>query len=228
LNFRLGVNFLGDDVRENKIYRKVAYDNVYEQCEKTYEILHTLAFDSNRGRMSVIVKDVQRDEIVLYCKGCQSSVFIRAVKEKSFDYSTVRSWSSSQNDGCRELAVAYKILDPYEYGKCANLLHSIDDSLAMIREEKLAIAYELIEAFLTVLGITVNEEVLQEEVDTTLKELRQAGIKVWIVSGDKAETCVNILEPCGYFTNGAVQFILQDELLDQELIGEKLADFQQK
>jgi phospholipid-translocating ATPase len=50
---------------------------------------------------------------------------------------------------------------------------------------------------LTLLGGTVVEDKLQEKVPETIKELKTAGIRIWILTGDKLESAKNI----GYSSN---------------------------
>ncbi len=45
------------------------------ECVFKVEILHTLHFDTSRKRMSVIVRDPVTDQLVLYCKGADSTVW---------------------------------------------------------------------------------------------------------------------------------------------------------
>lgn len=60
------------------------------------------------------------------------------------------------------------------------------------REYALEQAYEQIEQRLCVIGCTAIEDKLQEGVDETIKFMRSAGIKVWVLTGDKVETAINI------------------------------------
>lgn len=52
---------------------------------REYEVLHILPFDSNRKRMSIIVRDPETQEKVLYCKGKEDVFEI----EKGFFYSNL-------------------------------------------------------------------------------------------------------------------------------------------
>ena len=61
-----------------------------------------------------------------------------------------------------------------------------------------------IETNMTLVGSTAIEDRLQEDVQTTIVSLKEAGIKVWVLTGDKIETAIQI----GYATG------LLDELLN--------------
>jgi len=67
------------------------------------------------------------------------------------------------------------------------------------REKTLAEVYEEIERDLEVLGGTAIEDKLQDGVPETIAILRAAGIKVWMLTGDKQETAINIGHTCNLF-----------------------------
>lgn len=58
-----------------------------------------------------------------------------------------------------------------------------------------------IEQNFTLLGSTAIEDKLQDEVEDTIKSLKSAGIKIWVLTGDKIETAINIGFSCGLLTN---------------------------
>jgi len=47
-----------------------------------------------------------------------------------------------------------------------------------------------IETDMTLVGSTAIEDRLQEDVETTIVSLKQAGIKIWVLTGDKIETAI--------------------------------------
>jgi phospholipid-transporting ATPase len=51
---------------------------------------------------------------------------------------------------------------------------------------------ELIEKDLILVGCTAIEDKLQEGVPTCIETLSAAGIKIWVLTGDKMETAINI------------------------------------
>lgn len=216
----MGISFEGDQLirDENKIIRRIVYDNQYERTEKLYEILHILEFDSDRKRMSVILKDLQRNEYVLFCKGADSSVFKNSIckTERLYD-PCLKSFSEN---GWRVLVLAYRTLDEAEYKRYADILNEASNDI-LNREAKLSEAYEQIEKKLRILGVTAVEDKLQEDVEQTLNELRKAGIKVWVLTGDKLETAINISDSCGHFSDTMTKIVLK-ELRDKKEIEENL------
>ena len=51
-----------------------------------------------------------------------------------------------------------------------------------------------------ILGVTGIEDKLQDGVPECIAALREGGIKVWVLTGDKIETAVNIAYSCRLFT----------------------------
>ena len=60
------------------------------------------------------------------------------------------------------------------------------------REDELDRVYNQIERDLVLLGATAIEDKLQDGVPRTIGNLRQSGIKIWVLTGDKQETAINI------------------------------------
>lgn len=165
---------------------------------RSYRRLHVLEFDANRKRMSVIVQ-FPDDSIWLLCKGAESTVLphclagsTTATEQHIKDYAIL---------GLRTLTIASRRLSSEEYQEIDNLLEGASQSMTN-REEELARSFNVIEAHLTLLGATGVEDQLQEEVQETLESLKVAGIKIWVLTGDKLETAVNIAHSCGHFKRG--------------------------
>jgi P-type E1-E2 ATPase len=69
------------------------------------------------------------------------------------------------------------------------------------REEKIDAICEELEVDLTLIGSTAIEDKLQDEVGDTIRCLKEAGIKVWVLTGDKIETAINIGYSCELLNN---------------------------
>ena len=61
-----------------------------------FQVLHVLPFDSNRKRMSILVKHPISREIILYCKGADSAIMERLVDTDDAEELTVRE-KTNQN-----------------------------------------------------------------------------------------------------------------------------------
>lgn len=69
----------------------------------------------------------------------------------------------------------------------------------LIKPSQLAEAAEEIERDLILLGATGIEDKLQDGVPETIVKLSNAGIKIWVLTGDRQETAINIGYASGVF-----------------------------
>lgn len=159
-----------------------------------YVPLRVLEFNSTRKRMSVIVRNPE-GKIVLYCKGADSVIYARlaADHDPKLKEATAKDMETFANGGLRTLCIAYRVLSEEEY---MNWSRTYDAAASAIqdRDEELEKANELIEHSLTVLGATALEDKLQEGVPDAIQTLHDAGIKLWILTGDKVQTAIEIGE----------------------------------
>ena len=165
---------------------------------REYQKLSVLEFDSTRKRMSVIVR-YPCGKIMLVTKGAESSVLPRCVRgpvemtNKHIDqYALV---------GLRTLAVATRELSTEELEKFEEELSAAQQDLEH-KERRVAEVYDQVERDYDLLGATAVEDKLQEGVKETLVNLGLAGISVWILTGDKKETAINISYSCGHLQPG--------------------------
>lgn len=63
---------------------------------------------------------------------------------------------------------------------------------------------------LELLGATAVEDALQDKVKDTLECLRYAGIMVWVLTGDKIETALNIAKSCGHIPEHAASYFITE------------------
>lgn len=63
---------------------------------------------------------------------------------------------------------------------------------------------------LELLGATAVEDALQDNVKDTLESLRKAGIRVWVLTGDKVETALNIALSCGHIPENAFKYFITE------------------
>ncbi|KAG7509662.1 putative phospholipid-transporting ATPase VD [Solea senegalensis] len=169
------------------------------------QLLHILPFDSNRRRMSVVVRHPLTGQVVVYTKGADSVIMDLAETPKGDDQAqeidchikeqTQKHLDSYAREGLRTLCIAKKVLEEEEYEVWLRR-HVLAESSIDHREELLLESAERLETNLTLLGTTGIVDRLQEEVPETIEALQRAGIKVWILTGDKQETAINIAYAC--------------------------------
>uniref|UniRef100_A0A8B9J2C5 Phospholipid-transporting ATPase n=1 Tax=Amazona collaria TaxID=241587 RepID=A0A8B9J2C5_9PSIT len=185
-----------------------------------FELLEVLSFDSVRRRMSVIVRS-STGHIFLFCKGADSSIFPR-VKEGKIDQIRSRVERNAV-EGLRTLCVAYKELTAEEYSKVQKLLQNAKLAL-QDREKKLAEVYEKIERDFILLGATAVEDRLQEKAADTIEALQKAGIKVWVLTGDKMETAAATCYACKLFRRNTQILELTTKKIEEQSLHDVLFD----
>lgn len=144
--------------------------------------------------MSVIVRNPQ-GRIVLYCKGADSVIYERlaADQDPTLKAQTAKDMETFANGGLRTLCIAYRYLEEREFLEWSAIYDAATNSVND-REEAIDKANERIEHSLHILGATALEDKLQEGVPDAIETLHQAGIKLWILTGDKVQTAIEIGE----------------------------------
>ncbi|XP_042718285.1 phospholipid-transporting ATPase ID-like [Lagopus leucura] len=171
---------------------------------KIYKLLAILDFNNVRKRMSVIVRSPEGD-LTLYCKGADTILYeLLHSSCESLKEETTEHLNEFAGEGLRTLVVAYKNLDEEYFQDWIKRHHEASTSLEG-REDKLSEIYEEIEKDLVLLGATAIEDKLQDGVPQTIETLAKASIKIWVLTGDKQETAMNI----GYSCN-----LLYDDMAD--------------
>jgi len=159
--------------------------------DETYEILHILEFNSVRKRMSVILRTPSK-EILLLCKGADTVIYERLQKNQDkLRNITFAHLEQFGNEGLRTLCIAYRFINPSEYQKWSKDYHKAEISLEDRDQLKEELA-SAIERNLILLGATAIEDKLQDGVPECIGTLQDAGIKIWVLTGDKLETAINI------------------------------------
>jgi len=220
------IYFEGDDRRRIlAVLKGINGSEFYEKEE--FEILKVMEFNSERGMSSIIVK--REEEIFLYSKGGDGKIGLRLSeknndnKQKIFD--KVKSCSEK---GYRVLCAAMKILDPKEY---QDWIDDLDAGLEKLNDEKekerfANEKYFEIEKGLILLGCTVVEDKLQDNVPETIKELQNAGVNIWVLTGDNLETARNIGISCQLLPERMQKYFLYgDEKKMKKIMEENLNIF---
>ncbi|XP_027329420.1 putative phospholipid-transporting ATPase 9 isoform X1 [Abrus precatorius] len=196
------------------------------EVERTYMILNVLEFNSSRKRMSVIVKD-EEGRILLLCKGADSVMFERLAKNgREFEEKTLEHVREYADAGLRTLILAYCELDEEEYEVFDKKFYEVKNSVTADRETLIEEISDKIERNLILLGATAVEDKLQNGVSDCIDKLSQAKIKIWVLTGDKMETAINIGFSCSLLRQGMKQIIIHldiPEIQSLEKVGDKMA-----
>uniref|UniRef100_A0A8C3Y1C1 Phospholipid-transporting ATPase n=1 Tax=Catharus ustulatus TaxID=91951 RepID=A0A8C3Y1C1_CATUS len=180
--------------------------------ERTYDVLAILDFNSDRKRMSVIVRE-SSGSIKLYCKGADTVIYQRLHPRSLKREATEEVFA---NETLRTLCLCYRDISQDEFEVWNKKF--MEASLATShREEALDKVYEEIEKNLILLGATAIEDKLQDGVPETISKLSKADIKIWVLTGDKKETAENIGFSCELLTQDTTicygEDIRQNEIL---------------
>ncbi|CAJ0602595.1 unnamed protein product [Cylicocyclus nassatus] len=178
--------------------------------EEVYELLCILDFNNERKRMSVITRNSQ-GKIRLYCKGADMMVMQRLKKSTSplLINSTNSHLAEFANIGLRTLCLAYKDIDPAYYDDWIERQQQAAVDMYN-REKKLDEIYEEMEKEMTLIGGTAIEDKLQDGVPETIARLAEANIKIWVLTGDKTETAINIAYSCRLLTDEMKEIVVID------------------
>ncbi|XP_068667895.1 phospholipid-transporting ATPase 1-like [Aristolochia californica] len=180
-------------------------------------------FDSVRKRMSVVIRFPDNSVKVLV-KGADSSML--SILSKTSDalgipecpfnlrHVTENHLTEYSSEGLRTLVLAAKNLTDEELEEWQITYEEASTSLSE-RSAKLRQTAALIESNLNLLGATGIEDKLQDGVPETIESLRQAGIKVWVLTGDKQETAISIGLSCKLLTPNMQQIVINGNSEDE-------------
>uniref|UniRef100_A0A8C7TXG2 Phospholipid-transporting ATPase n=1 Tax=Oncorhynchus mykiss TaxID=8022 RepID=A0A8C7TXG2_ONCMY len=180
--------------------------------EKSFELLNVLEFSSNRKRMSVVVRTPD-GKLRLYCKGADNVIFERLTDASQYKELTIAHLEQFATEGLRTLCFAYVDLEEGVYQEWLKEYTRIS-TIIKDRAQKLEDCYELLEKDLLLLGATAIEDRLQAGVPETIATLMKADIKIWVLTGDKQETAINIGYSCRLVSHGMSLIIVNEDSLD--------------
>ncbi|TEB37429.1 calcium transporting ATPase [Coprinellus micaceus] len=174
-----------------------------------FEILNVCEFNSTRKRMSTVVRGPD-GKIKLYTKGADTVILERLSKNQPFTDKTFVHLEDYATEGLRTLCIAYRDIPEQEYRQWSTIYDQAAQTING-RGEALDSAAELIEKDLFLLGATAIEDKLQDGVPDTIHTLQMAGIKVWVLTGDRQETAINIGMSCRLISESMNLVIINEE-----------------
>nr|CAG8434925.1 14431_t:CDS:10 [Entrophospora candida] len=179
----VGLTLVFRDISE--MHLRTPHGNILE-----FKILQIFPFTSESKRMGIIVQDKQTEEITFYEKGADV-VMGRIVQYNDW---LDEECGNFAREGLRTLVIARKRLSDVAYNDFQERFHEARTSLTNRKAREGEIISSILEQDLELLGLTGVEDKLQDGVKTTLELLRNAGLKIWMLTGDKIETatCVAI------------------------------------
>eukprot|EP00817_Percolomonadidae_sp_ATCC50343_P002374 CAMPEP_0117424592 /NCGR_PEP_ID=MMETSP0758-20121206/4978_1 /TAXON_ID=63605 /ORGANISM="Percolomonas cosmopolitus, Strain AE-1 (ATCC 50343)" /LENGTH=788 /DNA_ID=CAMNT_0005208459 /DNA_START=650 /DNA_END=3013 /DNA_ORIENTATION=+ len=188
--------------------------------DHVYKLLNVLEFNSTRKRMSTIV-EYPNGKIYILTKGADSVMKKLLAPGKSDWQCAERHLDTMAKEGLRTLVVAKAELNRRTYDHWNRTYFIPAASQIKDRKKKLAEAAEMIEQNLQLVGVTAIEDKLQDHVPDSIAQLAVAGIKIWVLTGDKLETAINIGKTCRMLTDDMV--VLQLNYTDKMAEGKTVA-----
>jgi phospholipid-translocating P-type ATPase (flippase) len=147
------------------------------------------------------------DAVYVFCKGADGELFNRLDRTALENSPGLLRQFQGQlhayaSEGLRTLVVAYKKVDRASFEEWQVKYKRATSDLAQISRKRDGKDNDIdklqneMENNLVILGVTAIEDRLQEGVPETIHALRKAGIKIWMLTGDKLETAMNISLSC--------------------------------
>ncbi|KAJ1968558.1 aminophospholipid translocase, partial [Dispira parvispora] len=187
-----------------------------------YEVLNINEFNSTRKRMSALLR-CPDGKIRMYCKGADTVIYERLSEHQPYSQITLTHMEEYATEGLRTLCIAMREISVEEYDTWSQIYNQASTTLTN-RTQELEKAAELIEKDMFLLGATAIEDKLQEGVPSTIFTLAQAGIKIWVLTGDRQETAINIGYSCKLIQEDFSLIICNEEShwATQEFLQKKL------
>nr|XP_018266345.1 phospholipid-translocating ATPase [Kwoniella dejecticola CBS 10117]OBR88503.1 phospholipid-translocating ATPase [Kwoniella dejecticola CBS 10117] len=154
-----------------------------------YDVLYIFPFTSESKRMGIIVRERSTGMITFVQKGADT-IMAKLVQKNDW---LEEECGNMAREGLRTLVLGRKKLTESTFSefdsryKKAQLISGEERQNQMNR-----VVSECLENELELLALTGVEDKLQEDVKSTLELLRNAGLKIWMLTGDKIETATNI------------------------------------
>ncbi|KAL8279641.1 hypothetical protein RQP46_007954 [Phenoliferia psychrophenolica] len=153
-----------------------------------FDILEVFPFTSESKRMGIVIRDRQTREITFYQKGAD----VVMAKIVAYNDWLEEECGNMAREGLRTLVMARKKLSDESWAAFEEAYREARVSLGDRNEAVARVVERYLEKDLELLGVTGVEDKLQDDVRMTIELLRNAGIKIWMLTGDKIETATCI------------------------------------
>jgi phospholipid-transporting ATPase len=191
--------------------------------EFEYELLAVCEFNSTRKRMSTIFR-CPDGKIRCYCKGADTVILERLGGNNPHVDITLQHLEEYASEGLRTLCLAMREIPEQEFQEWWQVFDKAQTTVSGNRAEELDKAAEILEHDFYLLGATAIEDRLQDGVPETIHTLQEAGIKVWVLTGDRQETAINIGMSCKLISEDMTLLIVNEEnaMMTRDNIQKKL------
>jgi phospholipid-transporting ATPase len=175
-----------------------------------YELLAVCEFNSTRKRMSAIFR-CPDGKIRCYCKGADTVILERLGGNNPYVETTLQHLEEYASEGLRTLCLAMREIPEQEFQEWWKVFDKAQTTVSGNRADELDKAAEILEREFVLLGATAIEDRLQDGVPETIHTLQEAGIKIWVLTGDRQETAINIGMSCKLISEDMTLLIVNEE-----------------
>lgn len=181
-------------------YNNLTIKNYINHNNYNFEVLISIPFNSNRKRMTVLTKDTKKDKYYVFSKGSDSvmtndnhdntpliTIYGHDRGKKKLDQ-VLEHFSM---EGLRILVMGYKEVSESQANEWKKRYFEAIKSNSSKKD-----IYSEIEKDLIFCGCSAIEDKLQDGVPETIKTLIDCGIRIWVLTGDKKETAIEISKQC--------------------------------
>jgi len=175
-----------------------------------FELLAVCEFNSTRKRMSTIYR-CPDGKVRIYCKGADTVILERLNDSNPHVDVTLRHLEEYASEGLRTLCLAMREVPEHEFQEWYQVYDKAQTTVGGNRADELDKAAEIIEHDFYLLGATAIEDRLQDGVPETIHTLQEAGIKVWVLTGDRQETAINIGMSCKLLSEDMMLLIVNED-----------------
>lgn len=177
----------GDDASITTTTTDFSIGSLSQEKTMKFQILQIFPFTSESKRMGIIVQDTTNGEITFYLKGAD---MVMTTIVQYNDWLNEESGNMAR-EGLRTLVVAKKTLTIEQYNDFESKYNAARLSITD-RIQRVATVIESLEREMELLCLTGVEDRLQDQVRPTLEVIRNAGVRIWMLTGDKLETATCI------------------------------------
>ncbi|CAD7959407.1 unnamed protein product [Amoebophrya sp. A120] len=171
----------------------------------------------------------RNERTILLTKGADNSMLSVGSLEQPFDE---RQWLDDHildfaKKGLRTLLLGYRWLSTTKQATWSERYSQLRGSIDLSEDDKKQQTLDMInemEQNLNLVGCTGVEDKLQDQVPETIAQLQAAGIKFWVLTGDKVETAIQIGQACNLLNEGTYNLVLTTP--DASDVEERLKEFQ--
>jgi len=162
--------------------------------EEVYDLCIEFPFDSIRKRMSVVIH--KNGIYYLLTKGADNIMNPRISWKEDEQEKVDFDLHQFATEGLRTLVMAQKEISKETFEELKGRIDELESSALVNKDEMIFDLYDQYERDLNFIGASAIEDKLQENVAETISVLMEANIRVWVLTGDKQETAIEIAKAC--------------------------------